>query len=135
MFCLIKRLVCHGIVMFKCVLPAAGIDSDAAGKTDSSDLHLAGIPEESLHNNPYDPLRILKMVHKHNKLIPSQPVNDILCPESILQNPGKHYAWFASSRPEPVLFNIGFSTVLAALFTLAACVAYYILRSRKGQRI
>lgn len=45
------------------------------------------------------------------------------------------YAWFASSRPEPVLFNIGFSTVLAALFTLAACVAYYILRSRKGQRI
>lgn len=42
------------------------------------------------------------------------------------------YAWFASSRPEPALFNIGFSTVLAALFTLAACIAYYICRSRKN---
>ena len=40
------------------------------------------------------------------------------------------YAWFAGSREEPQLFQIGMSTVWAALFTLAVCVVYYIFRSK-----
>lgn len=41
------------------------------------------------------------------------------------------YAWFASMRPEPSLFQIGMSTAWAALFTLLLCVWYYIHCGRK----
>ncbi len=44
------------------------------------------------------------------------------------------YAWFASTRPSPSLFQIGLSVAWAALFTLALCVGYYIHCSRKDQR-
>ena len=41
------------------------------------------------------------------------------------------YAWFASTRPEPSLFQIGMSTAWAAVFTLIVCAGYYWLCSRK----
>ena len=41
------------------------------------------------------------------------------------------YAWFASTRPEPSLFQIGMSTAWAAIFTLLLCVWYYIHCSGK----
>ena len=41
------------------------------------------------------------------------------------------YAWFASTRPKPSLFQIGMSTAWAAVFTLLLCVWYYIRCSRK----
>ena len=41
------------------------------------------------------------------------------------------YAWFASTRPEPSLFQIGMSTAWAAVFTLLLCVWYYIHCGRK----
>ncbi len=43
------------------------------------------------------------------------------------------YAWFASTRPEPSLFQIGMSTAWAAVFTLLLCVLYYIHYSRKDK--
>ena len=36
------------------------------------------------------------------------------------------YAWFASTRENVSLFQIGLSTVFAAVFTLLLCVLYYI---------
>jgi len=49
----------------------------------------------------------------------------------LVKNP---YAWFASTRPEPSLFQIGMSTAWAAVFTLLLCVWYYIHCSRKDKR-
>lgn len=46
----------------------------------------------------------------------------------------KPYAWFASTRPEPSLFQIGMSTAWAVVFTLLLCVWYYIHCSRKDKR-
>lgn len=43
------------------------------------------------------------------------------------------YAWFASTRPEPSLFQIGMSTAWAAVFTLLLCVWYYIHCGRKDK--
>ncbi len=45
------------------------------------------------------------------------------------------YAWFASTRPEPSLFQIGMSTAWAAVFTLLLCVWYYIHCGRKEKRL
>lgn len=42
------------------------------------------------------------------------------------------YACLASRRPEPELFDIGLSTAYAALFTLAACLGYYLYIRRRG---
>lgn len=39
------------------------------------------------------------------------------------------YAYYAISRPEPILFQIGFSASLAAAFTFIVCVGYYISRN------
>lgn len=36
------------------------------------------------------------------------------------------YAYFASHKPDPQLFDIGLSTAYAAIFTLAVCLIYYI---------
>ncbi len=41
------------------------------------------------------------------------------------------YAWFASTQPNPSLFQIGMSTAWAAVFTLLLCVGYYIHCSRR----
>ena len=41
------------------------------------------------------------------------------------------YAWFASNKAHPQLFQIGLSTVFAALFTLLVCLLYYIHRQRR----
>lgn len=41
------------------------------------------------------------------------------------------YAYFASTRPQPSLFNIGLSATFAAVFMLLAAIIYYALRSRK----
>ncbi len=41
------------------------------------------------------------------------------------------YAWYASTRPDPSLFQIGMSTAWAAVFTLLMCLGYYILCSKK----
>lgn len=41
------------------------------------------------------------------------------------------YAWFASTRPEPGLFQIGMSTAWAAVFTLIVCAGYYFICSRR----
>ena len=41
------------------------------------------------------------------------------------------YAWWASRRAEPELFQIGLSAVWAALFSLAVCLFYYRWRGRK----
>ncbi len=43
------------------------------------------------------------------------------------------YAWFASTRPEPSLFQIGMSTAWAAVFTLLLCLWYYIHCDRKDK--
>ena len=42
------------------------------------------------------------------------------------------YAYFASRKPNPQLFDIGLSTAYAALFTLAACLIYYFYLRRKS---
>lgn len=42
------------------------------------------------------------------------------------------YAWFASHKAIPQLFDIGLSTAYAAMFTLAACLIYYLLLHRKS---
>lgn len=41
------------------------------------------------------------------------------------------YAYFASQRPNPQLFDIGLSTAFAALFTLAVCLIYYFYLHRR----
>lgn len=41
------------------------------------------------------------------------------------------YAYFASTRPDPALFNIGLSATFAAVFMLIAAAGYYIVRSKK----
>ena len=41
------------------------------------------------------------------------------------------YAWFASARQNPSLFQIGMSTVWAAVFTLIVCTGYYFICSRR----
>lgn len=43
-------------------------------------------------------------------------------------------AWYASTRPNPSLYHIGLSTVLAALFTLLANLAYALVLHRKESR-
>lgn len=42
------------------------------------------------------------------------------------------YAWFASHKAMPRLFDIGLSTAYAAMFTLTACLIYYLLLRRKS---
>ena len=44
------------------------------------------------------------------------------------------FAWYMSTRPDPVVFNIGLSETAAAIFALAACAAYYAVSShgKKG---
>ncbi|MGI6093999.1 MAG: MATE family efflux transporter [Lachnospiraceae bacterium] len=42
------------------------------------------------------------------------------------------YAWYASRRPNPRLFQIGMSAVLAAVFMLLVCVGYYVWERRKS---
>lgn len=37
------------------------------------------------------------------------------------------YAWFASRQTPPQLFQMGLSTVFAALFTLITCLVYYLI--------
>ena len=44
------------------------------------------------------------------------------------------YAWFASHRHEPQLFQIGMSTAYAAVFTLIVCVLYYIYINQKKSK-
>ncbi len=41
------------------------------------------------------------------------------------------YAYFASQKSSPRLFDIGLSTAFAAIFTLAACLAYDVYARRK----
>lgn len=41
------------------------------------------------------------------------------------------YAYFASQKPEPKLFDIGLSTAYAALFTLTVCLIYYVYSHRR----
>lgn len=41
------------------------------------------------------------------------------------------YAWLASRRPEPRLFQIGLSAAWAAVFTLAVCAGSYLRHARK----
>ncbi len=41
------------------------------------------------------------------------------------------YAYFASTRPDPALFDIGLSATFAAVFMLIAAAGYYIMRSKK----
>ncbi len=41
------------------------------------------------------------------------------------------YAYFASTRPEPSLFNIGLSTAFAAVFMLVVSSAYYFISRKK----
>ncbi len=43
------------------------------------------------------------------------------------------YAWFASTRSNPSLFQIGMSTAWAAVFTLLLCLWYYIHCNRQGR--
>ncbi len=45
------------------------------------------------------------------------------------------YAYFASHKPNPQLFDIGLSTAFAALFTLAVCLIYYFYSSRKSKKV
>ena len=40
------------------------------------------------------------------------------------------YAYYASRKPVPKLFDIGLSTAYAAVFTLAACLIYYVSRRK-----
>lgn len=42
------------------------------------------------------------------------------------------YAYFASQKPEPKLFDIGLSTAYAALFTLTVCLIYYVYSHRRS---
>lgn len=42
------------------------------------------------------------------------------------------YAYFASRKPVPKLFDIGLSTANAAVFTLTACLIYYFYSRRKS---
>lgn len=44
------------------------------------------------------------------------------------------FAWYMSTRPDPVVLNIGLSETAAAIFALAACAAYYAVSShgKKG---
>ncbi len=44
------------------------------------------------------------------------------------------YAYLQSRKPEPSLFNIGLSTAYAALFTLAVCLIYYLLLSKRKKK-
>ncbi len=44
------------------------------------------------------------------------------------------YAYLASRRPSPRLFDIGLSTAYAAVFTLAVCFIYYLCLHRKRGR-
>ncbi len=44
------------------------------------------------------------------------------------------YAYLASRRPSPRLFDIGLSTAYAAVFTLAVCFIYYLCLRRKRGR-
>ena len=41
------------------------------------------------------------------------------------------YAYFASQKPTPKLFDIGLSTAYAAVFTLTICLIYYLYSRRK----
>ena len=41
------------------------------------------------------------------------------------------YSWYASVQPSPSLFQIGLSTVFAALFTLVICLGYYCFTRRR----
>lgn len=41
------------------------------------------------------------------------------------------YAYFASTRVHPQLFNIGLSTAFAAMFMLVVCSIYYVLNHKK----
>ena len=41
------------------------------------------------------------------------------------------WAWYASRRPQPRLFEIGLSAAFAALSVLLLCVGYYLYRSRR----
>lgn len=50
------------------------------------------------------------------------------------------FAWYMSTRPDPVVFNIGLSETAAALFMLVVCAAYYVLltvqrKRKKGKNI
>ncbi len=50
------------------------------------------------------------------------------------------FAWYMSTRPDPVVFNIGLSETAAALFMLIVCAAYYVLltvqrKRKKGKKI
>ncbi len=50
------------------------------------------------------------------------------------------FAWYMSTRPDPVVFNIGLSETAAALFMLIVCAAYYVRliaqrKNRKGTNI
>ena len=45
------------------------------------------------------------------------------------------YAYFASTRPDPSLFNIGMSSALAAIAMLVVSWVYYVIyRKRKSKR-
>ena len=44
------------------------------------------------------------------------------------------YAFYAGKQPNPKLFQIGMSAAYTAVFTLAACVIYYIIRNRKDRQ-
>ena len=46
------------------------------------------------------------------------------------------FAWYMSTRPDPVVFNIGLSETAAAVFVLIVCTAYYAVSSvrRKGRK-
>lgn len=45
------------------------------------------------------------------------------------------YAWFASTRAEPSLFQIGMSAAWAAVFTLVVCLCYYLYLCKKSTRM
>lgn len=50
------------------------------------------------------------------------------------------FAWYMSTRPDPVVFNIGLSETAAALFMLIVCAAYYMVltvqrKRKKGKNI
>lgn len=44
------------------------------------------------------------------------------------------YAYFASKKPDPQLFDIGLSTAYAAVFTLTVCLIYYLYSHRKSEK-
>lgn len=44
------------------------------------------------------------------------------------------YAFYAGKQPNPKLFQIGMSAAYTAVFTLVACVIYYIIRNRKDRQ-